>query len=150
MGAVAVGNGKLLVKDHNRCVQLSDPTAHAEILVLRRCGAKLSNYRLNGVDLYVTLEPCAMCAGALVWARIRRLLFAAKDEKSGAVTSRAALLTPGLFNHRVEVVPGILAEPARRFLQEFFAGRRKEKQRFAVSTNEKGTKEAAFEPMSGP
>ncbi len=124
VGAVAVLNGELLAKDHNRSIQLNDPTAHAELLLLRRCGAQLSNYRLNGVDLYVTLEPCAMCAGGLVWARIRRLVFAAEDKKSGAVTSKAALLAPDLFNHRVEVVSGVLAEAAGQIVREFFERRR--------------------------
>lgn len=124
VGAVAVYREELVAADHNRSLQLHDPTAHAEILVLREAGRRLSNYRLLDVDLYVTLEPCAMCAGALVWARISRLVFGSRDEKTGAVFSRVSLLSPVLFNHHVEVVEGVLAEPSRALLQEFFQARR--------------------------
>ena len=128
VGAVAVLDGKLLAQNHNRSLQLNDPTAHAEMLVLRGCGEQLSNYRLNGLDLYVTLEPCAMCAGGLLWARVRRLVFAARDEKAGAVVSQAKLLTPGRFNHTIEVESGVQDEAARRLLRQFFERRRQEKQ----------------------
>ena len=121
VGAVLVRHGELLARDHNRSIQRSDPTAHAEILVLRRAGELLSNYRLTGSDLYVTLEPCAMCAGALVWARVKRLYYAAPDLKAGAVSSRVGLLKPGLFNHSPEVVPGVREAEARRLLQDFFS-----------------------------
>ena len=121
VGAVVVHEGELLARDHNRSIQRSDPTAHAEILVLRRAGELLSNYRLNGTSLYVTLEPCAMCAGALVWARVGRLVYAASDLKAGAVSSRVDLLEPGLFNHSPEVVAGVREAEARQLLQEFFA-----------------------------
>ena len=121
VGAVVVRHGELLARDHNRSIQRSDPTAHAEILVLRRAGELLSHYRLTGSDLYVTLEPCAMCAGALVWARVERLFYAAPDPKAGAVSSRVALLKPGLFNHAPEVVPGVREAEARRLLQDFFS-----------------------------
>ena len=124
IGAVAVRRDELLARAHNRSVQLHDPTAHAELLVLREAGRKISNYRLNGVEIYVTVEPCAMCAGALIWSRVKRLIFAARDDKAGAVYSRTSLLTPGLFNHELEVVEGILAEAARQILREFFATRR--------------------------
>ena len=124
VGAVAVAENELAAADHNRSLQLSDPTAHAELLVLRRVAGDLSNYRLSHLDLYVTVEPCAMCAGALVWARVKRLVFGVRDEKAGAVCSKVSLLEPGLFNHRVEVVEGILAEPAREVLQSFFRQRR--------------------------
>ncbi len=121
VGAVLVRHGELLARDHNRSIQRSDPTAHAEILVLRRAGELLSNYRLTGSDLYVTLEPCAMCAGALVWARVERLFYGAPDLKAGAVSSRVGLLKPGLFNHAPEVVPGVREAEARRLLQDFFS-----------------------------
>ena len=121
VGAVVVHEGELLARDHNRSIQRSDPTAHAEILVLRRAGELRSNYRLNGTDLVVTLEPCAMCAGALVWARVGRLVYAASDPKAGAVSSRARLLEPGLFNHAPEVVPGVRETEARQLLQDFFS-----------------------------
>lgn len=125
VGAALVREGELLARDHNRSIQRSDPTAHAEILVLRRAGELLSNYRLTGTDLFVTLEPCAMCAGALVWARVGRLVYAAPDLKAGAVSSRASLLSPGLFNHSPEVVPGVREAEARHLLQEFFSRLRK-------------------------
>ena len=124
IGAVAVRGDQLLARDHNRSVQLHDPTAHAELLVLRKAGSKISNYRLNGVEIYVTVEPCAMCAGALIWSRVKRLIFAARDDKSGAVYSRISLLTSGLFNHKLEIVEGILAEPSRQILRKFFSARR--------------------------
>ena len=124
VGAVAVLDNKVIAQDHNRCIQLHDPTAHAELLVLRAAGRVLSNYRLNGVELYVTVEPCAMCCGALIWGRISRLVFGTRDEKAGAVYSKAAVLQPGLFNHEVEVVEGVLAEPSRQILRQFFADRR--------------------------
>lgn len=124
IGAAAVFEGRLLARDHNRSIQMQDPTAHAEILVLRSAGKRLRNYRLNGVELFVTIEPCAMCAGALVWARIHRLVYGARDDKSGAVHSRLALLEEGLFNHRVAVEEGILAHPCRQILQQFFKERR--------------------------
>ncbi len=124
VGAVAVLEGDLVARDHNRSIQLHDPTGHAEILVLRQAGQKLSNYRLKNLEIYVTLEPCAMCAGALLWARIQQLVFGARDEKAGAVFSKASLLSEGRFNHTVQVVEGILAQPSREILQEFFADRR--------------------------
>ncbi len=124
VGAVAVLDGELVAREHNRSIQLHDPTGHAEILVLRQAGQKLSNYRLKNLEIYVTLEPCAMCAGALLWPRIQRLVFGARDEKAGAVFSKASLLSEGRFNHTVQVVEGILAQPSRELLQEFFARRR--------------------------
>ncbi len=124
IGAVAVLDQEVLCSDHNRSIQLSDPTAHAEVLVLREAGRRLSNYRLGEVDLYVTVEPCAMCAGALIWARIHRLVFGVRDEKSGAIFSRVSLLDPGLFNYRVEVVEGVLQERSKQMLQHFFSSRR--------------------------
>ncbi|TDI12298.1 MAG: tRNA adenosine(34) deaminase TadA [Acidobacteria bacterium] len=124
VGAVAVLDGELVAREHNRSIQLHDPTGHAEILVLRQAGQKLSNYRLQNLEIYVTLEPCAMCAGALLWARVQQLVFGARDEKAGAVFSKASLLSEGRFNHTVQVVEGILAQPSRELLQEFFAARR--------------------------
>lgn len=124
IGAVAVLGDEILASDHNRSIQLNDPTAHAELRVLRATGQKLSNYRLGDVEIYVTIEPCAMCAGALIWARVKRLVYGARDAKFGAVFSKAGLLTPQLFNHDVEVVEGILADECRQLIQEFFRGRR--------------------------
>lgn len=125
VGAVVVAPpGGVLARAHNSSIALNDPTAHAEILVLRRAAERLGNYRLNGVDLYVTLEPCAMCAGALVQARVRRLVYGADDPKAGAVRSCATLLEAPTLNHRVEVRAGVLAEACAAVLEKFFAGRR--------------------------
>lgn len=124
VGAVGVLRGKLLAREHNRSLQLHDPTAHAEILLLRQLGRHLRNYRLAGVEIFVTLEPCAMCAGALIWARVKSLVFGARDEKAGAVGSRVSLLSPGRFNHELEIVEGILAEPCGQVLSDFFSERR--------------------------
>ena len=124
VGAVAVYGEEVVARDHNRSIQLHDPTAHAEQLVLRQAGRRLSNYRLNHVEIYVTLEPCAMCAGALIWARIEQLVFGVRDEKAGAVFSKASLLSKGLFNHDIQVVEGVRANPCREILQRFFSQRR--------------------------
>lgn len=124
IGAVAVLAGETLARSHNRSVQLSDPTAHAEILALREAGRALGNYRLGGVHLYVTVEPCAMCAGALIWSRVERLVYGAPDEKAGAVVSTADLLRPGRFNHTVAVRAGVLERECREVIQDFFRARR--------------------------
>ncbi|MBI4446631.1 MAG: nucleoside deaminase [Acidobacteria bacterium] len=124
VGAVAVREGQLIASNHNRSIQLNDPTAHAEILVLRDTAQRLGNYRLNGVDLYVTIEPCPMCAGALVLARVRNLVFAARDEKGGGVVSKAQILTKGLLNHEVNVIEGVMAPEVRDLLRRFFSERR--------------------------
>lgn len=124
VGAVAVLRGKLIAKNHNRSIQLNDPTAHAEQLVLRQVGTTLSNYRLKHLTLYVTLEPCAMCAGALIWARIEQLIFGARDEKAGAIFSKMSLLSAELSNHNIDVIQGVMAEPCRDILRQFFLQRR--------------------------
>lgn len=126
VGAVAVSGGEVLARSHNCTVGLNDPTAHAEVLALRRAAERLGNYRLNGVDLYVTLEPCAMCAGALVQARVERLIYGADDPKAGAVRSCARLLEAPFLNHRVEVHAGVLASECAALLEKFFAERRAE------------------------
>ena len=124
VGAVVVLGDEVISRDHNRCIQLSDPTGHAEILALRTAGRVLKNYRLNEVSVFITLEPCAMCAGALGWARVSKVIFGAWDEKSGAAGSKVNLFSPGLFNHTVEVIGGVLDEPCREVLRSFFAERR--------------------------
>ena len=124
IGAILVSGGKMIAKNHNRPIALSDPTAHAEILVLREGAVKLGNYRLAGSTLYVTLEPCAMCAGALLQARVKRLAFGAEDLKGGAVRSLYFLLEDARQNHRVEVTGGILQEDCRKVLRQFFQERR--------------------------
>lgn len=124
VGAVAVSRGVPVARNHNRSIQLNDPTAHAEILVLRQAGNRLGNYRLSGLELYVTVEPCPMCAGALIWARVSRLVYGTADPKGGGVESRFRILDPGRLNHEVAVQPGVLADPCLRLMQEFFAHKR--------------------------
>jgi len=126
VGAVVVREGEVIAAAHNRPIGLNDPTAHAEILALRAAATKLGNYRLAGCDLYVTLEPCAMCVGALVHARLQRLVYAAADPKAGAIASCLKLLDSPHWNHRVEVRAGVLAEEAAALLQRFFASRREQ------------------------
>jgi tRNA(adenine34) deaminase len=124
VGAVLVRHGELLASACNSPISRRDPTAHAEIECLRLAAAALGNYRLTDCDLYVTLEPCSMCAGALVHARIGRLIFAANEPRAGAVTSRLRLLEAPWLNHRVEVISGVLAEESSELLRQFFAARR--------------------------
>ncbi len=124
VGAVLVREGRVLARAHNRPIHLHDPSAHAEILVLRRAARKLLNYRLEGCDLYVTIEPCAMCAGAIVQARLRRTVFGAPDRKAGACGSALRVLNHGKLNHRVELTKGILAAECAAVIQEFFRKRR--------------------------
>jgi len=124
VGAVVVHDGRIVGRGFNRNILDCDPTAHAEIIALREAGATLGNHRLGDSDLFATIEPCAMCAGALVHARIRRLVFGADDPKAGAVHSVVRVLNhPGL-NHQVEVRGGVLAGRCADILQEFFRTRR--------------------------
>jgi tRNA(adenine34) deaminase len=124
VGAVLLSAGEVVAKNHNRSLSQNDPTAHAEILVLRQGAAQIGNYRLNGCELYVTIEPCPMCAGAIVLSRLSRLIFGARDEKGGAVTSLYRLLDDPRLNHRVQVTEGILAERCQEIMQAFFHARR--------------------------
>jgi tRNA(adenine34) deaminase len=124
VGAVLVADGRVLAETWNRCIALDDPTAHAEMLALRAGGQALGNYRLPGTTLYVTLEPCAMCAGAMVHARLARLVYGAKDPKTGAAGSVFDLVRAPQLNHRVEVTGGVLAAECAEQLQAFFRGRR--------------------------
>lgn len=125
VGAViADSRGTLLAQAANSPIQLADPTAHAEMLALREAAHAAANYRLTGATLYVTLEPCPMCAGALVHARIRRLVFGARDLRFGGVRSKFRIADSDLLNHRVEVVEGVLAADCLRLLKDFFATRR--------------------------
>ena len=124
VGAVVVLDGVIVGRGFNRPITARDPTAHAEIVALRAAAAFLGNYRLTDATLYVTIEPCTMCAGALVHARIGRLVFGAREPRAGAVASTAQVLAhPGL-NHRVEVQEGVLADEAQRLMQDFFRSRR--------------------------
>jgi tRNA(Arg) A34 adenosine deaminase TadA len=125
VGAVVVKGGKVMARAHNRPIHLQDPSAHAEILALRRAARKLGNYRLAGSTLYVTMEPCPMCAGAIIQARIERVVFGAEDPKAGACGSALDVLRHPKLNHRVEVSKGVLREECGAILREFFAARRK-------------------------
>ncbi len=125
VGAILVGpNGDILARGNNRVLRDHDPTAHAEIVALRAAGQALTNYRLNDCTLYVTLEPCAMCAGAILHARIARLVYAAPDPKAGACGSVLSVLNHPQLNHKLEVTSGLLADDCSALLQNFFRARR--------------------------
>ncbi|WP_447527787.1 tRNA adenosine(34) deaminase TadA [Vreelandella sp. TE19] len=125
VGAVVVGpNGDIIGAAHNYPVASHDPSGHAEIRALREAGRTLENYRLDGCTLYVTLEPCMMCAGAMVHARITRLVYAAAEPRTGMVESKANLLAQPWFNHQVDVDAGVLAGASKKLLKAFFARRR--------------------------
>jgi tRNA(adenine34) deaminase len=127
VGAVVVHAGKIIGRGQNRVLRDSDPSAHAEVVALREAGRHLGNYRIEDCTLYVTLEPCAMCAGAILHARIRRLVYAALDPKAGACGSVLAVMNHPQLNHRVEVSPGLLAEECGAMLTDFFRRRRRAK-----------------------
>lgn len=120
VGAIVVVGGEVLAVAHNERETANDPTAHAEVIALRRAAAKLGSWRLTGADLYVTMEPCPMCAGALVNARIRRVFYGCDDPKAGAARSLFQILDDRRLNHRVDVVPGVLAVEAAALLRSFF------------------------------
>ena len=124
VGAVVVRDGVLLGEGWNRNIGRQDPSAHAEIMALRAAGRATANHRLPGCDLYVTLEPCAMCVGAAIHARLRRIVFAAGDPKTGALGGSYDLQEVDAHNHRLEVAGGLLEEAAATMLREFFASRR--------------------------
>ena len=124
VGAVVVHDGRVIGRGSNCPITSSDPTAHAEILALRAAGAVIGNYRLLDCDLYVTVEPCPMCAGAITHARIRRLIYGAEDAKAGAVHSMLQVLNHPKLNHQVEVTSGVLAARCMDLLQTFFRERR--------------------------
>ena len=124
VGAVVVKGGKVIARGRNEIVARKDPTAHAEILAMQRAGKNLKNERLNGCTLYATLEPCAMCAGALVHARVARLVFGCRDLRFGGVRSKFRLADSEVMNHRVDVVEGVLAAECTEMLEAFFRARR--------------------------
>ncbi len=124
IGAVLVLGEKIIARSGNRTIRDGDPTGHAEILVIREAARALGNYRLIGAALYVTLEPCSMCAGAMIQARIARLVFGCEDPKGGAVRSCFEVLSHPRLNHQVGVTAGILAEESATLLQSFFSSRR--------------------------
>jgi tRNA(adenine34) deaminase len=125
VGAVLVADGRLIAESPNRIRTDTDPTAHAELLVLRAAARRIGAARLTGATLYVTLEPCAMCAGAMVHARIRRLVFAAADPKTGMCGSLGNIVQDARLNHRVEIGSGVLAEESAALLRAFFRARRR-------------------------
>jgi tRNA(adenine34) deaminase len=124
VGAILLKGDQVLARDHNRCIELSDPTAHAEILVLRKGGEILRNYRLNDTVMYVTAEPCPMCVSAMVHSRISRLVFGTPEPKFGAVESRYKFLNDKGLNHKVKVDRGILEKDCGEILKVFFKERR--------------------------
>jgi tRNA(adenine34) deaminase len=124
IGAVAVQDGQIIARGQNRVLRDDDPTAHAEIVALRGAATVLKNYRLNGVTLYVTLEPCSMCAGAIIHARLDRLVYAAADPKAGACGSVLSVLNHPQLNHQLTVESGPLAEESAELLRSFFRERR--------------------------
>lgn len=125
VGAVLVDDqNQLIFAYHNNPITSCDPTAHAEINVLREAAKKLNNYRVINTTLYVTLEPCSMCVGALVHARIKRLVYGAKEAKTGAIESQFQLLAANKHNHTIEVASGVLAEPCAQIMSQFFKQKR--------------------------
>jgi tRNA(adenine34) deaminase len=124
VGALVVQEDRILAAAGNRTITDCDPTAHAEIVALREAARKAGNYRLTGVSIYVTVEPCAMCAGALVQARVARLVYGADEPKGGAIRTCLQVLNAPALNHRVEVVSGVLAAESVQLLQSFFSARR--------------------------
>jgi tRNA(Arg) A34 adenosine deaminase TadA len=124
VGAIVVLDGSVIGRGRNAVIKTSDPTAHAEIVALREAAQSVVNYRLTGATMYSTIEPCAMCAGALVHGRIARLVYGARDPKTGAVETHLGICSTDFLNHRVSVESGILEDECRRVLQSFFRKRR--------------------------
>ena len=145
VGAVLLKGDQVISRGHNRSIELNDPTAHAEVLVLRKAGKILKNYRLNDMVMYVTAEPCPMCASAMVHARISRLVFGTLEPKFGAVESKFKLLQSDVLNHRVEVEGGILEKECAEVLKNFFKERRTEQKKvrsreFACPSGRRGVR----------
>lgn len=127
IGAVLVKDNQVLSVGYNQCITHHDPSAHAECVAIRAAAKKLNNYRLNGTTLYVTLEPCAMCAGLLVHARIERLVFATREPKAGAIISTLNMLERLENNHKIDVSEGVLAQESSQLISQFFKQRRAQK-----------------------
>ncbi len=125
IGAAIVHNGRVIARAHNQREQLNDPTAHAEMIAITQAANELHSWRLDGCTLYVTLEPCPMCAGAIILARMPTLVYGAIDPKAGAVHTLFHLLDDRRLNHRVEVVSGVMGEPCSRILSQFFQEQRR-------------------------
>ena len=124
VGAVVVISGTVVGRGYNQSIRKNDPAAHAEILALRQAARRLGNYRLTSATVYCTLEPCLMCAGALIWARVQCLVYGAKDPKAGAIDSHLKLAQSRFSNHRYAVISGILRKDSAELLREFFKNRR--------------------------
>jgi len=124
VGAILVKDGIIVARAHNQPISTNDATAHAEIQLLRAAGGKLKNYRLTGTSLYVTLEPCAMCLGAIMHARVDRIVFGAFDPKTGVCGSSENLIDANCFNHKVHLVSGVLEDESKQLLKKFFVSRR--------------------------
>ncbi len=125
VGAVVVLDEAIIARAHNEPISRSDPTAHAEVIALREAGRKVGNYRLTGATLYATVEPCAMCCGAALQARVARVVYGARDPKAGVVESLYRLLADERFNHRIEVTGGVLADESAALLRAFFETKRR-------------------------
>ncbi len=134
VGAVLVCDNKIIARGWNQSIQLHDPSAHAEMIAIRQAGATVANYRMLDCTLYVTLEPCPMCAGLLVHSRIKRLVFGASDLKTGSAGSVFNLVASDKLNHQIEVLPGVLAEECSTMLSAFFKRRRAEKKTLKQQT----------------
>jgi tRNA(adenine34) deaminase len=124
IGALVIKNGQIVGQGHNRNLLDNDPTAHAEIVAMRQAAATLGNHRLPGCEIFVTIEPCAMCAGAMVHARIARLVYGAADPKAGAVSSVLQVINHPRLNHKMEITSGVLADQCAELLQDFFRKKR--------------------------
>ena len=124
VGAIVIRGGEVVGSGHNRNLLDNDPTAHAEIVALRQAAARVGNHRLTGCTLFCTIEPCAMCAGAMIHARIKRLVYGASDPKAGAAGSVLDVINHSRLNHKMLVTPGVLAEESSQLLRKFFAERR--------------------------
>jgi len=124
VGCIIVKNNKIVGRAHNLTIQRNDPTAHAEMLAIRKAAQKTGNYRLTNCEMFVTIEPCAMCAGAAVWSRIKRIIFGKKDEKSGACGSVFNVANNKKLNHRINIKKGMLESECVGLMKKFFKGRR--------------------------
>ena len=129
IGAVVVKDGEIIAKNYNRMHELGDPTAHAEMLAIREAAKKLGGWRLTGCSMYVTIEPCSMCAGAMIWARIEDLYIGSMDERAGACGSVVNLLDQDSFNHKVNIHTGIMKEECASVITDFFKAIRKDKRK---------------------
>lgn len=144
VGAVLVKDGVVLGEGWNQSIQLNDPSAHAEMLAIRQAAAKIGNYRLIDCTLYVTLEPCAMCAGLLVHSRVKRLVFGAKDAKTGAAGSVLDIVRHPVLNHQLDVLDGPLAQQCADKLSEFFRRRRAEQKALKQLEKQQSAREGQF------